>query len=215
ITEDTYNELLDLLTRGVDLSQASRNDLYTLPNLTYEDVDAIIAYRDLNRGRIADPAELVTAGAISEEKLLAISAFLIVRKPGTDPLAASGWIRAMTRASPHDFAPYEPSDPFIPPIAIRGRVTALRYLMAGFAVTNTRLEVGSPVYDPNRGALIADARSNQVHLPKAYVKWEDDSIAAIAGSFRAGFGQRLVFDNSQDYVPNGLYIDDQLYYSAQ
>lgn len=214
ITEDTYNQLLDLLTRGVDLGQASRNDLYALPNLTYEDVDAIIAYRELNRGRIADPAELVTAGAISEEKLLAISSFLIVRKPGTDPLAASGWIRAMTRASTHDFAPLDPNDPFLPPLAIRGRVTALRHLMAGFAVTNTRLEVGAPSYDPNRGALIADARSNQVHLPKVYLKWEDDTISAIAGTFRAGFGQRLVFDNSQDYVPNGLYIDDQLYYSA-
>ncbi len=215
ITEDTYNELLDLLTRGVDLTQATRNDLYALPNLTYDDVDAIIAYRELNKGRIADPAELVAAGALTEEKLLAISAFIIVRKPGEDPLAASGWFRAMTRATPHDFSPNEPNDLLVPPIAIRGRVTALRHLMAGFAVTNTRLEIGAPVYDPNRGALIADAASNQVHVPKAYVKWEDDSVAAIAGTFRAGFGQRLVFDNSQDYAPNGLYIDDQLFYSAE
>ena len=28
---------------------------------------------------------------------------------------------------------------------------------------------------------------------------------------RAGFGQRLVFDNSSDYSPNGLYLDDQLF----
>ncbi|HEY5947224.1 MAG TPA: hypothetical protein VIV40_17090, partial [Kofleriaceae bacterium] len=214
ITEDTYNELLDLLNRGVDLSQADRSELYTLPNLTYDDVDKIIAYRDLNKGRIADPAELVTAGALSEEKLLAISSFIIVRKPGEDPLAAHGWIRAMTRAAPHDFAPYEPSDPFVPPIAIRGRFTMLRHLMAGFAVTNTRLDIGNPIYDPNRGALIAEARSNQLHIPKAYVKWEDDTFAAIAGTFRAGFGQRLVFDNSQYYTPNGLYLDDQIFYSA-
>jgi hypothetical protein len=214
ISEDTYNELLDLLTRGVDLSRADRNELYALPNLTYEDVDAIIAYRDLNKGRIADPAELVTSGALGEEKLLAISAFLVVRKPGEDPLTAHGWIRAMTRATPHDFAPYAPSDPFIPPVAVRGRFTALRYLVAGFAVTNTRLRIGDPIYDPNRGALIADPRSNQLHAPKAYVKWEDDHVAAIAGTFRAGFGQRLVFDNSLDYTPNGLYIDDQIYYSA-
>lgn len=215
ITEDTYNELLDLLTRGVDLGEADRNELYALPNLTYEDVDAIIAFRDLNRGRIADPAELVTAGAISEEKLLAIASFIIVRRPGQDPLAASGWIRATTRATPHDFAPRDPRDPFIPPLGLRGRVVARRHLMAGFALTNTRLDVGDAVYDPNRGALIADPYSNQVHLPKAYVKWEDDRFAAIAGTYRAGFGQRLVFDNSQDYTPNGLYIDDQLFYSAE
>lgn len=214
ITDDTYNELLDLLTRGVDLAKADRNELYTLPNLTYEDVDAIIAYRDLQKGRIADPAELVAAGALSEEKLLAISSFIVVRKPGEDPLTVHGWVRAMTRAEPHDFAPFQPTDPLVPPIAIRARFTALRYLMAGFALTNTRLEVGDAVYDPNRGALLAEPRSNQVHLPKAYVKFENKDVTAIAGTYRAGFGQRLVFDNSLYYTPNGLYLDDQLYYSA-
>jgi hypothetical protein len=214
IDDDTYNALLDLLARGVDLSKADRNELYALPNLTYEDVDAIIAYRDLQRGRIADPAELVTAGALSEEKLLAIASFIIVTKPGESPLAAHGWVRAMTRGTPRDFTPYAPNDPFVPPIAIRGRFTAARHLMAGFAFTNTRLDVGDAIYDPNRGALIAEPRSNQLHIPKAYVKWETDTFAAIGGTFRAGFGQRLVFDNSQDYAPNGLYIDDQLFFSA-
>jgi hypothetical protein len=214
IDEDTYNEVLDLLTRGVDLSTADRNELYALPNLTYDDVDAIIAYRELQKGRIADPAELVTAGALSEEKLLAISSFIVVRTEGDDPLALRGWLRATTRFSPHDFTPTEPNDPLIPPLAIRSRLSAMRHLMVGFAMTNTRLRVGDPVFDPNRGALIADQRSNQVHIPKAYVKWEDDSITAIAGTFRAGFGQRLVFDNSQDYTPNGLYLDDQIYFSS-
>ncbi len=213
IDDDTYNELLDLLSRGVDLTTADRNELYTLPNLTYEDVDAIIAYRDLQRGRIADPAELVTSGALSEEKLLSISSFIIVHKAGENPIAAHGWIRAMTRGTPHDFSPYAPSDPFIPPVALRGRFTAMRHLMAGFAVTNTRLDVGDAIYDPNRGALVAEPRSNQLHVPKAFVKWETDHFAVIAGTYRAGFGQRLVFDNSLDYTPNGLYLDDQLYFS--
>jgi len=214
ITEDTYDELLDLLSRGVDLSQADRADLYALPNLTYEDVDKIIAYRDLQKGRIADPAELVAAGALTEEKLLAISSFLVVSTPGENLLALHGWVRAWTRTTYHDWSPYAPQDPFIPPIALRARFTALRYLTVGFAATNTRLRIGTPIYDPNRGALIADQRSNQLHIPKAYVKWEDKMFSAIAGTYRAGFGQRLVFDNSQDYTPNGLYLDDQLYYSA-
>jgi hypothetical protein len=215
ISQDTYDELLDLMSRGVDLAKADRNELYTLPNLTYEDVDAIIAFRGLNQGRINDPSDLVGAGALSQDKLLAIAAFIIVRDPkDTNPLAAKGWIRAWTRASGHDFAPSEPNDPFIPPLALRARVTAMRYLTAGVALTNTRLEIGEPVYDPNRGALIADARSNQVHVPKAYVKWETNDVAAIAGTFRAGFGQRLVFDNSLHYSPNGIYLDDQIYYSA-
>lgn len=214
IAQDTYDELLDLMSRGVDLARADRNELYTLPNLTFEDADAIIAFRSLQQGRIRDPADLVAAGALSAEKLLAISAFIIVRQEGENPLAAKAWIRAWTRANVHDFNPYDPRDPFLPPLALRARVQAMRYLTAGFAATNTRLQIGDPVYDPNRGALIADPYGNQVHVPKAYVKWETSSVAAIAGTFRVGFGQRLVFDNSLQYSPNGLYLDDQIYFSA-
>jgi hypothetical protein len=214
ITEDSYNELLDLLSRGVDLARADRNDLYALPNLTYEDVDAIVAYRSLQKGRISDPAELVASGALSEEKLLAISSFLIVRQKGENTLAAHGWVRLMTRASRDDFNPFAEHDTLIPPFGLRARVTAARHLTAGIALTTTRLEIGDPIYDQSRDALVADAASNQLHVPKAYVKWETNTFEAIAGSFRAGFGQRLVFDNSSTYAPNGLYIDDQLFFST-
>ena len=208
ITEDTYDELLDLLSSGVDINEADRQELYTLPNLTYDDVDAIIAYRDLQKGRIRDPAELVSAGALSEEKLLAISAFIIVSTPSE--LEVHGFVRAWTRFSYHDFA-LSAGGALVPPAALRGRFTALRHLTIGFAMTNTRLRIGEPVYDPNRGALIADQRSNQLHVPKVYAQWEDHGFTAILGTFRAGFGQRLVFDNTRHYTPNGLYPDDQLY----
>jgi hypothetical protein len=218
ITQDTYDELLDLMSRGVDISAADRNELYTLPNLTYEDVDAIIAFRKLQNGHINDPADLVGAGALSQEKLLAISSFIIVRQRLDKPFAARGWVRIWTRTTPHDYSllsnPANDGPTLIPPFALRARILAMRNLTAGFAATNTRLEIGDPVYDPNRGALIAEARSNQVHIPKAYVKWESKDLAAIAGSYRIGFGQRLVFDNSSHYSPNGLYLDDQIFYSG-
>lgn len=206
ITQDTFDELIDLLDNGVDLNEASREDLYALPNLTYEDVDAIIAYRNVNHGRINDPADLVTSGVLTQEKLLSIAAFLIVRQPGENPAALHGTVRVMTRMS------YK--DKLAPPIGLRARFTAYRHLTAGLAATTTRLWVGDPTYDPNRDALIVDPHSYQVHVPKAFVKWETDDINVIAGSFRAGFGQRLVFDNTRHYTPNGLYEDDQLYYSA-
>ncbi|HWU90958.1 MAG TPA: hypothetical protein VN253_27015, partial [Kofleriaceae bacterium] len=69
------------------------------------------------------------------------------------------------------------------------------------------------IYDPNRGALLADRRTDRVALPKAFVAYEGDTVHAIGGSFRAGFGQRLTFDNSRHYTPNGLYLDDELYYT--
>ncbi len=205
ISQDTYDQLLDLLSRGVDLATADRNELYSLPNLTYDDVDKILAYRSLNKGRLADPGELTTAGALSQEKLLAIAEFLVVRPPGENPANLHGWVRAMTRAAA--------SDRIIAPFLLRARFTAYKHLSAGFAFTTTRLRIGDPSYDRNRDALIADPRGLQVHLPKAYVKWETENVAAVVGSFRAGFGQRLIFDNSNDYTPNGLYLDDQLFYS--
>ncbi len=43
--------------------------------------------------------------------------------------------------------------------------------------------------------------------------YETTGAAAIAGSFRAGFGQRLVFDSSGRAAPNGLYFDDEVTYT--
>src|SRR4051812_17141702 len=206
ITQDTYDELLDLLERGVNLSTANRSELYSLPNLTYDDADKIIAFRDLNKGVIRDPADLVAAGALSQEKLLAISPFLVVRPPGENPMNIHGFIRGETR--------WAVSDKLAPPFFVRARFTAYKHLQAGLAITSTRLRIGDPTYDPNRDALIADPRSYQLHIPKVFLKWETEDFTAIGGSFRAGFGQRLIFDDSRDYTPNGLYADDQLFYSA-
>ena len=205
ITTDTYDELLELLNSGVDLNTADRAQLYALPNLTYDDVDAIIAYRDREKGVIADPAALVAAGALTEDKLLGISAFILMSAP-LDRLALKGWVRGMTRWSHRD------KD--ILPFALRGRFTALKHFQAGFAGVFTRNEIGAPVYDPNRDALVAAPAKERFALPKVFVKYEDDQATVIGGSFRAGFGQRLVFDNSSRYTPNGLYFDDDLSYSA-
>lgn len=203
LTQDTYEELLALLETGVDLEAADRAQLYALPNLTYDHVDRILAYRDARRGRILDPAELVAAGALSSEELRAIAAFLV---PSRDPGARGvrGWVRGMSR--------FAVRDPLLPPIALRGRLSTSDHVRAGFAASFRRLEIGAPVFDPNRGALLADRRGYGAAPPKVYLAYEDDDGAAIAGSFRAGFGQRLVFDNTRHYTPNGLYHDDELTY---
>lgn len=205
ITQDTYDELLDLLQNGVDLNTADRAQLYALPNLTYEDVDKIIAFRDASHGVIKDPAALVTAGALAKEKLLALAAFLALGGEADRPLDLHGRVTARTRWTAHD--------PYAPPLALQGRFTTLKHLTFGFAAVLSRLEVGDPIYDPNRNALLVDPRGTKVRLPKLYAKWEDDKWSAVVGSFRAGFGQRLVFDDTVHYTANGLYSDDQLTYS--
>ena len=115
ISQDTYDQLLDLLSRGVDLTSANRSELYSLPNLTFDDVDKIIAYRELQKGIIRDPADLVAAGALSQEKLLAISVFVVQRPPGENPMNLHGWVRVMSRVAA--------SDRLAPPALLRARFT--------------------------------------------------------------------------------------------
>lgn len=78
ISDETFEILRTLLARGVDLDRATREELYSLPNLTYDDVDAILAFRKA-QGYVGDPAGLVAAGALTDGKLLSIAAFLIER----------------------------------------------------------------------------------------------------------------------------------------
>lgn len=215
ISDDTYEALSVLLDRGVNLSTAGREELYSLPNLTYPEVDAILAYRQ-EQGFIADPAALVTAGALSETKLLAIAAFLVVEPPTTDAHAVHGSVQLMTRTSPSDFGIETRVDGAAgtPPMGLRARVSTAEHLRAGVVATLSRMQLGDIAYDPTRDALIADPAGVSVHVPKAFVAYKSDDVDAIVGSFRAGFGQRLTFDNSADYTPNGLYADDQLLYST-
>ncbi len=58
ISEDTRDTLVQLLQKGVDLNTADRGELYTLPNLTYRDVDKILTYRE-EVGFISNPVSLV------------------------------------------------------------------------------------------------------------------------------------------------------------
>jgi hypothetical protein len=201
ITEETFNTLIDLFHRGVDLNTANRAELYSLPNLTYDDVDAILAYRK-EQGFIRDPAELVAAEVLTDDKLLSIAAFLLIRDP-FDKTSVRGMVWAGTQ--------FTIGDDRVPPVGLRTRVLVGRHLTVGAAAAMTRLRPGQVVYDPNRDALLVDEPGVSVHLPKAYVHYDTDEVAAIAGTYRIGFGQRLTFDASSDYTPNGIYRDDQLY----
>ncbi len=204
ISEDTWNTLVQLMRRGVDLDEADRQALYALPNLTYDDVDAILAYR-AEAGVIGEPAALVPAGVLSEERLLQIAPFLTVGEQFQALGATNGRVRFQAVGSPADGLP--------PSMALQARVSTLRHLTLGMAMLTTRLRVGDLRYDPTRDALSAEAPRTRLHLPKFFVRYEDDHFEAILGTYRAGFGQRLTFDNSDRFTPNGIYADDALFFT--
>jgi hypothetical protein len=196
IDDDARDALAELLARGVDLERADRDELYSLPNLTYVEVDAILAYRAAHGG-VGDPRALVAAGAISRAELDAIAAFLVGHGPG-----ARGVLAVQARAAQDDRAP--------PATMARARVELGPHTALGVGAILTRLRLGAAAWDPARGAIVADAPALGVVVPKLYARWQDDRAIAIAGSFRAGFGERLTFDDSLAVSPNGVYPDDRI-----
>jgi hypothetical protein len=202
ISDDTFNTLVELRRRGIDLNQADREQLYSLPNLSYDDVDAILAYR-AEAGVIHAPADLAAAGVVSRAKLASILTFVRAFDERRKLAATSGWIRYQTGWSQMDRT--------VPPMALQARVTTLRQLTIGAAGLLTRQRPGNPVWDPNREALIADPMQPRVQVPKYFVQWDTNEWGIIAGTYRIGFGQRLVFDNSDRYTPNGFFLDDAVF----
>jgi hypothetical protein len=201
IDEEAFDQLLQLLRDGIDLNTATRDRLYELPNLSYEQVDAIIQYRTLT-GRIVDPVDLVAAGILSPDELRAVAPFVLVGELSPAPYAVDGFVRVpLLLVPPLDDAP---------PAALEARVKTFKYFTAGLVLVLTHDQLGEVTYDPQRQALRAEGYGPRVKLPKIYLAYERDGVAAILGNFRIGFGQRLTFDNSLRAVPNGFVADDDL-----
>jgi hypothetical protein len=201
ISEDTYNTLLELRRRGVDLNTATRDQLYTLPNLNYEDVDAILAYRT-EVGVIHAPADLMAAGVLSREKLGAILTFVSAQDAHAKLTATHGWIRYQTA--------WSQADNTVPPMVLQARVTTLRQLTIGITGFVVRQQAGDAVWEPTREVLMAPELAPRVRVPKVFVEWNGDKFGIIAGHYQIGFGQRLTLDTTTRYTPNGFVIDDSV-----
>lgn len=204
IDDQDYETLRELLEDGVDLNTAGRDDIYALPNLTYADVDAILAYRD-DAGSIGDPLALVTAGVISQRKLEAIAPFLLLVEKKPALFATSGRFRYLTT--------WVAGDRDVPSMVLAGKVSTLKNLDIELTGVMTRNRISDVVFDPSRDALSAEPASVQVHVPKFYLQWEEKKWHLVAGTYRIGFGQRLTFDNTTWYTPNGIRADDTISYN--
>ncbi len=224
ISEDTFDALMDIYRKGVNLNTASRDELYTLPNLTYRDVDRILTYRE-EVGRIEDPAALVAANVVDQRKLGAIAMFLVKDEQRPKLTATKGFVRYQTsgvfgnaatiRNSPGDIqvgstGPTPGGSHQLPAMAFQARIATFRYLTIGGGLLVTRRRLGEVAWDPTRQALSAEQEQPRVVLPKLFAMWDTGKWGVIAGTYRIGFGQRLTFDSSNRYTPNGFYQDDTL-----
>lgn len=201
ISERTFNDVLDILRRGVNLNTATREELYALPNLTYDDVDRILAYRQ-DAGYIANPAALVVSGALSERKLASIAAFIVMPTPEGKRAAVQGFVRYRTV--------WTSEDDRVPPMALQARLSTARWLTMGAAATLDRNRLAPVTWDPNRAGLTTEGQTVQPRLAKAFVQWQTPKWGVIAGTYAIGFGQRLVIDTTGRYTPNGFIFDDTI-----
>lgn len=202
IGNGTFDILVDLLRQGVDLNTATREQLYALPNLTYEDVDAVIAYRE-EAGRIGNPAALVLAGAITRKKLESVAAFLLVPAPEGSKAGVRGRVRYQTV--------WTSEDKRAPPMLLQARVSTLRHLTVGAVAVLDRNRLENAVWDPNRDALTSTGPRTTARVPKYFAQWDTPKWGVIAGTYNIGFGQRLTFDTTSRYTPNGFVLDDTMY----
>lgn len=199
IDEDTYEALLEILHDPVDLNEAGREVLYSLPNLTYADVDAILAYRDEVQA-LQTLDDLIAARVIAPDKVRALRPFVVVRPPSPPLWDTHGRLRTATA--------WVAGDEAVPPILVQARMTTLRDVEAGIAGLVSRNRVSHVQFDETRQALFADPPATKFYLPKYFVQWDTDRFRVIAGTFRIGFGQRLTLDNTGLARPNGARPDD-------
>lgn len=76
-----------------------------------------------------------------------------------------------------------------------------------------RKNVGNAIFedDPLDRYLVTDGEHYRVPWPKIYVSAERGRWRAIAGSYKIGFGQRLVIDNTGRDKPHGFVGDNATY----
>jgi hypothetical protein len=98
-------------------------------------------------------------------------------------------------------------------MSLQARVSTLRHLTVGAAAVLDRNRLDDVTWDPNREALSSPGFQTTPRLPKYFAKWETPKWGVIAGTYNIGFGQRLVFDTTGRYTPNGFVLDDTIYRS--
>jgi hypothetical protein len=202
LDEDTVHGLLDLLRTGVDLRAAGRDEVHSLPNLTYAEADAIVRHRDEGGGAV-DPEALVAAGVVTGRKVRAIRAFLVEPSggapdgppPGGEVRLLSHWIAGDARA---------------PPTSMQLRFQAFQHLTAGVSGVLLRQRAGPVAFDGARGSLVADGAAVRPEVPKFFVQWRTGSWGAIAGTYRVGFAQGVTFDTTGAPRAEGFRPDDAL-----
>ena len=118
----------------------------------------------------------------------------------THPEAGGGRLRFRTQVIPGEHR--------FPAMALQADGRYKHSLDAGLSLVVQRERPGRVAYDPLRNALAAAPPEPQVQLPKGYLFGRKNDWEVLAGTYRIGFGLRLIFDNTGQAMPEGIRPDN-------
>lgn len=215
-----FETLLELLNNPVDINRARRSDLYDLPGLTLDRVDALLAFRKEN-GPFANVDALAQVDGFNEDLLEQIRPFVEARpakKLEIDEIPVRGRMKARTSLTLEPIEPLDEDDnperthtveqlgygPF-PASYIGGEVEAWRWLEVGM-LGLLKQDVRGVSYDPELRDLYVNY-GVVGELGRIYAAAHRVRMDAVVGTYTAGFGLGLTFDRTQRSRPHGLYPD--------
>ena len=205
IDEDARDRLLTLLLTRIDLNLATRDELYELPAVTYTLADTMLAHRAA-KGRFFRVDDLLGVKGMTPAIMKQVRAFVTVRSKDEEEGSVSSKVKLGAIYHTKGDGPA-----FFTQTKVRfmghGRVGALLAVrpMIGLVnhaapAVNHRCKGGTcdSVLSASRTALRFDPAG-------LYLAWDGSRVAAIAGSFRVGYGLGLTIDNSTRRQPHGWY----------
>jgi len=223
ITEEEAARLVAVFQTKINLNRATAEELYVLPDVSVELSRAIVADREA-QGRFNAPRELSRVAGMTPAILQQALPFIVARPsvlnqfaPITGTLTIKG---AWSYDAGLEVTPLEEAELGR---SYRVRDLGLDTLPEGYlqfrGAMGSRLEVGLLATSSEDISKFQFDEANQrfqatwgrplLALRKVYARIEEKEWEAILGTYTIGFGQKLVFDESGRYNPNGFYGDDQ------
>lgn len=193
------DQLIGLLENPLDLNLATRDELFLLPELTYPQVDQIIAQRNTEPFKSWRGLNDIVGPQIARQ----IRPFVVVAGE-TDSREVRG------KASLRVLDRLEDNDPTL--VYIKNRTSVGTHIDGGFIVAEQDGLRGVEYIDD--GATFEDMGAT-VSLERIYLSYKEANWSVIAGHYMAGFGQRLTFDVTDKVRPFGVYHDLNIYEDYQ
>jgi hypothetical protein len=212
ITANERDRLLTLFRSKVDLDRAGREALHELPGFTWRMADLVLERRLLpgGIGKLDDIADLE---GMTHDIMEQIRPFVIAprreERRRLEVESKTGVItRYAARAQEGGQNSWDPA--FYERVRARAydRVAVGLLVLAHYALGNV---YGASTASPG---LSAEGYALRATVPGFYALWDGPRLFVLGGTYRVGYGLRLVMDTTRHLRPHGPVANDDMYESS-